>query len=118
MLWPAATIPFPHIDPVLVRLGPLAVRWYGVAYLLAFVIAYTLLRLLIRRGRLRIPAERLGDLIMWLAIGVIVGGRTGWWLFYRRGDGAIQPWYEPLAIWHGGMSFHGGLIGVAIALCE
>jgi len=51
----------------------------------------------------------------WLVLGVLVGGRIGWWLFYHRG-GAIEPWYEPLAIWHGGMSFHGCLIGVAVAL--
>jgi phosphatidylglycerol:prolipoprotein diacylglycerol transferase len=69
-----------------------------------------------RKGILRLPADAVGDLVSWLAIGVVLGGRAGWWLFYHRSEGAIEPWYEPIAIWHGGMSFHGGLIGVLVAL--
>lgn len=110
-----ASIQYPQIDPVLFRVGPLAVRWYGLAYLLGFLLAYIVLRRLIRRGALRLSPDALADLIGWLIVGVIVGGRAGWWLFYHRGGG-VEPWYEPLAIWHGGMSFHGGLIGVAVAL--
>ena len=106
---------YPQIDPVLFRVGPLAVRWYGVAYLAGFLLAYLALKRLIRRGELRLPQEGLGDLVTWLIAGVLVGGRAGWWLFYHR-SGGPEPWYEPLAIWHGGMSFHGGLAGVAIAL--
>lgn len=109
-----AAIDFPPIDPVLFRLGPLAVRWYGIAYLLGFLLAYLALTRLVRRGDLRLSRERLSDLLAWLIAGVLLGGRLGWWLFYHRGG--PEPWYEPFAVWHGGMSFHGGLAGVAIAL--
>lgn len=111
-----SAIPYPPLDPVLVRLGPVAVRWYGLAYLLGFVLAYALLRRMVRTGRLRVPADHLSDLMTWLIAGVLVGGRLGWWVFYYRGDGANEPWYAPLAVWQGGMSFHGGLVGVATAL--
>jgi phosphatidylglycerol---prolipoprotein diacylglyceryl transferase len=108
-------IRFPNIDPVALRLGPLSVKWYGLAYLIAFGLSYLLLRWLSQRGRLRVTLSALGDLIPWLMVGVIAGGRAGWWLFYH-GAGSAEPWYEPFAIWHGGMSFHGGLIGVTVSL--
>ena len=111
-----AAIPYPRIDPFVFRIGPIGVRWYGVAYLLGFALAYAGLRLMIRRGVLRLPAAALTDLVGWLVVGVVGGGRAGWWLFYHRAGGAPEPWYEPLAVWHGGMSFHGGLAGVAAAL--
>lgn len=109
-----AALRFPEIDPVALRLGPLAVRWYGIAYLLGFLAAYLALRTMIRRGMLRITESQLGDLLVWMVIGVMVGGRAGWWLFYHRAGEDPEPWYEPLAIWNGGMSFHGGLLGVAV----
>lgn len=113
-----AAIPFPSIDPVIFRAGPLAVRWYGVAYLLGFLLAYLGLRRMIRRGRLAITVDQVSDLLGWLVAGVVVGGRLGWWAFYHRAAGAAaEPWYEPLAVWRGGMSFHGGLVGVAAILC-
>jgi phosphatidylglycerol:prolipoprotein diacylglycerol transferase len=111
-----ATIPYPRIDPDVLRLGSLHVRWYGIAYLLGFVLALAALRLMSRKGILRLPAEAAGGLVSWLAMGVVLGGRLGWWMFYHRAQGAVEPWYEPLAIWHGGMSFHGGLAGVLVAL--
>lgn len=111
-----ASISFPPIDPVAVHLGPLAVRWYGLAYLSGFLIAYLMLRRLARSGRLSVTPAQVADLVPWLLIGVMVGGRAGWWLFYHRADGTSEPWYEPLAIWHGGMSFHGGLTGVIVAM--
>lgn len=115
MLHTFAAIPFPSIDPVLFRIGPVAIRWYGLAYLAGFAVSYLGLKCLISADRLRITREQLFELITWLVVGVIAGGRTGWWLFYHRG-GTLEPWYEPLAIWHGGMSFHGGLIGVAAVI--
>jgi phosphatidylglycerol---prolipoprotein diacylglyceryl transferase len=112
-----AAIPFPNLNPILFRLGPVAVRWYGVAYLAAFLVNYVLLRRMISRGVLRMRRELLDELIGWLAAGVVIGGRAGWWLFYHRGgEGKAESWYEPIAIWHGGMSFHGGLIGVVTVL--
>jgi phosphatidylglycerol:prolipoprotein diacylglycerol transferase len=111
-----ALITYPRINPVIFRLGPFAVRWYGVAYLTGFAIGYAILWNMIRRGILRLAPEALGDLVAWMAAGVIIGGRGGWWLFYHRSMGTVEPWWEPVAIWHGGMSFHGGLIGVTLAL--
>lgn len=108
-----SAIPYPSLDPVAVRFGPLAVRWYGLAYLLGFALAYILLRRMVRSGRLQVALPQLSDLMTWLVLGVLAGGRLGWWLFYYRGEGAAEPWYAPLAIWQGGMSFHGGLAGVA-----
>jgi phosphatidylglycerol:prolipoprotein diacylglycerol transferase len=111
-----ASLPYPALDPVLFRAGPFAVRWYGLAYLAGFVLGYIGLRWMIRSGQLRLSANELSDLFSWLVAGVLLGGRLGWWLFYHRSQGATEPWYEPVAIWHGGMSFHGGLVGVAAAL--
>src|SRR5258706_14574585 len=113
MLQSLAAIAYPHFDPVLFRLRPLAVRWDGIAYLLGFVLAYAALIRMSRCGALRLSRDDLLDLMGWLVAGVVVGGRAGWWLFYHRAGG-VEPWYEPAAIWHGGMSFHGGLIGVAV----
>src|SRR5438045_2140360 len=109
-------IRYPHLDPVIVRLGPLAVRWYGVAYLVGFALCYLALRRMIRCGVLRLAEDVLAELLTWLIVGVVVGGRAGWWFFYHRATGDPEPWYEPVAVWHGGMSFHGGLLGVTIAL--
>jgi phosphatidylglycerol:prolipoprotein diacylglycerol transferase len=111
-----SAIPHPSIDPVIFRLGPLALRWYGLAYLAGFAMGYVLLRRMVRTGRLRISTDDLLSLIGWLVLGVLVGGRFGWWVFYYGGQGAAEPWYAPVAIWQGGMSFHGGLAGVAVVL--
>jgi len=111
-----AYILFPKIDPILFHLGPFGIHWYGIAYLAGFVVAYLVLRRMARRQTLAVPQEALADLMTWIAAGVIVGGRLGWWLFYHRPSDAFEAWYEPLAIWNGGMSFHGGLIGVAITV--
>lgn len=112
----AAAISFPMIDPVLFHLGPVAVRWYGLAYVAGFVLGYIGLRRMMRSNRLRLSGDQLSDLLFWLVAGVMLGGRLGWWIFYHRGGSSSEPWYEPLAIWNGGMSFHGGLIGVAAAM--
>ena len=111
-----AAIPFPSLDPVALRVGPLAIRWYGLAYLTAFALGYVFLRKLARSGRLRVAETELPDLLLFLVAGVMLGGRAGWWFFYHRGYGDFDPWYEPVALWHGGMSFHGGLLGVTGAL--
>src|SRR5262245_25731112 len=111
-----AIIAYPQFDPTIFRIGPIAVRWYGLAYVAAFMLGYAFLRAMIRRGRLAISPLQLSDLVGWLVVGVIVGGRLGWWIFYHRSAGVVEPWYEAIAIWHGGMSFHGGLIGVVGAL--
>ncbi len=109
-----AILPYPHINPVIMHLGPVALRWYGVAYTLGFLLGYLWLRRMARRGQLHLSTDQLGSLLSWLVLGVLAGGRLGWWLFYHRSEGRIEPWYEPVAMWHGGMSFHGALLGVTL----
>jgi phosphatidylglycerol---prolipoprotein diacylglyceryl transferase len=110
-----AAVRHPALDPVLFRVGPAAIRWYGLAYVAAFFLGYLALRRMTKTW-LRITSAQLADLVTWCAVGVVAGGRIGWWLFYHRATGAVEPWYEPIALWHGGMSFHGGAIGVGVAL--
>ena len=109
-----ASITFPSIDPVAFHVGSLAIRWYGLAYLLSFFLSYLALRWMIRTGALRVSVRALGELLGFIAMGVIIGGRSGWWIFYHQGAYPPEPWYEPIAVWHGGMSFHGGLAGTLI----
>lgn len=111
-----AVIQYPRIDPIIFQVGPVAIRWYGIAYLLGFVLGYLWLRAMVRRGMLRLTLNQLGDLLTWLILGVILGGRTGWWIFYHRYEGVPEPWYEPVAVWHGGMAFHGALVGVFLVM--
>jgi phosphatidylglycerol:prolipoprotein diacylglycerol transferase len=107
-------IQYPSFDPVAFRLGPLAVRWYGIAYLLGFVCGYGVLRRAGRRGILPLDANAVGDLLTWIVVGVILGGRLGYVLFYNLGYFLDHP-LKVFAVWEGGMAFHGALIGVAVA---
>lgn len=108
-------IPYPHIDPVALDLpGPLDIRWYGLGYLVGFTLGYLVLRALARRGFLRVDPDAVGDLIFGLVLGVIVGGRIGYVLFYQLAEYRSNP-LDALRIWQGGLSFHGGLIGVLLA---
>jgi phosphatidylglycerol:prolipoprotein diacylglycerol transferase len=109
-------IPYPSLDPVIVRIGPIAIRWYGLAYVVGIGLAYLWLLRMARRGTLRLTEDGVNALIGWLVVGVMAGGRLGWWLVYHPSPVEPEPWYEPIAIWHGGMSFHGGLVGVALAV--
>lgn len=109
-----AALAYPAIDPIALRLGPLSVRWYGLAYLAAFVSAYFLLRWLVRRWRLDLSEDDLLTMILAAVIGVVVGGRLGYVLFYSGGDYLRHP-LKILEIWSGGMSFHGGLVGILVA---
>lgn len=109
-----AVIGYPAIDPVALRIGPLAVRWYGVAYLIGFVGAALVARWLIRRWRLAISDDDLLTIMLGAVIGVVLGGRLGYVLFYG-GAGYLRNPGEVFALWDGGMSFHGGLIGIMVA---
>ncbi|MGE5466283.1 MAG: prolipoprotein diacylglyceryl transferase [Ignavibacteria bacterium] len=106
----------PQFDPVAFHLGPLAVRWYGIMYLVGFVAFLALGK---RRARLqpwhRFTPEDVDDLLTWGVFGVIVGGRLGQVLFYEPGYYFSHP-LEIVAVWKGGMSFHGGFLGVLVAL--
>lgn len=102
-----------NLDPVLFHIaGPLAVRWYGLAYLLGFLSAYLILRRLARRGEFAIPEKDLSNFIVHLAIfGVFIGGRVGYVLLYAPGEFLKDPIFL-FRIWEGGMASHGGMIGV------
>ncbi|MGE5641294.1 MAG: prolipoprotein diacylglyceryl transferase [Clostridia bacterium] len=105
----------PNIDPVAFSIGPLAVRWYGLMYLAGFAAAWLLGNLRIRQGRSPVTRQAFEDLIFYGVLGVIVGGRLGYVLFYKPGYYAAHP-LEIFYVWQGGMSFHGGLLGVMAAM--
>ncbi len=111
---------FPHIDPVAISIGPIAgigplrIHWYGIMYLIGFMAAWWLAKRRARIAGSTWNALDIDDLIFYCAIGVIVGGRLGWCLFYGR-DVIAQSWLNLFRVWDGGMSFHGGLLGVVTA---
>jgi len=111
---------YPHIDPVAVSIGPflgvgpLRVHWYGIMYLIGFVSGWALARYRARQAGSTWSAMDVDDLIFYCAMGVILGGRIGWCIVYG-GDAIAENWRNAFHIWDGGMSFHGGLVGVTIA---
>ncbi len=105
----------PQFDPVAIWLGPLPIRWYGLMYLLAFAQFILLGRYRIKTRPSIMTAEQLDDLLFYGMLGVILGGRLGQVLFYEPGYYFSHP-FEIIAVWKGGMSFHGGFLGVVIAL--
>jgi phosphatidylglycerol:prolipoprotein diacylglycerol transferase len=107
-------ITHPNFDPILFQIGPLAVRWYGVMYLAGFLAAWWLGARRIRQGLAPISRDQLDDLLFTVVVGVILGGRLGYVIFYKPLDYLANP-LEILAIWQGGMSFHGGFLGVLAA---
>jgi phosphatidylglycerol:prolipoprotein diacylglycerol transferase len=107
-------LPFPAIDPVLVELGPFAIRWYALAYIVGIVLGWRIVRRLVRRPGWSLTPEAVDDLLFHVTLGIILGGRLGYILFYQPGHYLTHP-LDVLALWRGGMSFHGGLIGVLIA---
>ncbi len=106
---------FPQFDPVLVRFGPLAIRWYALAYITGLLAGMWLVqRLVQRRPAVAVPAQ-VGDFLTWATLGVVLGGRLGYVLFYQPTRFLTHPW-EILEVWGGGMSFHGGMLGTAVAI--
>lgn len=108
-------IPFPDIDPVALALGPLKIRWYGLMYVVGFLGGWWVARRRAAQPGSTWTAVQVDDLIFYLVFGVILGGRIGWLLFYGHAALERDPgyWYK---IWEGGMSFHGGLLGVIVAM--
>jgi phosphatidylglycerol:prolipoprotein diacylglycerol transferase len=106
---------FPGFDPIAFHLGPVRVHWYGIMYLLGFAAAWWLARRRAAAARSTWKAADVDDLIFFCMLGVILGGRIGYVLFYGLKFWAGDAWY-PLKIWEGGMSFHGGLLGVVLAM--
>ncbi len=109
----------PQFDPVAISLGPVAIRWYGLMYLIAFAGFYVLGRLRLRRAQFanasQLSVTEHEDLLFWGALGVVLGGRLGYVIFYQPGYFLAHP-LEIFALWQGGMSFHGGLLGVLAAV--
>lgn len=108
-------IPFPTIDPILIQLGPLAIRWYSLAYVAGILIGWWILaRELAVRPLAGLSKKALDDIIVWAVLGIIAGGRLGYVLFYKPDYYLSNP-LEILYVWQGGMSFHGGFIGFVLA---
>ncbi len=107
-------IPYPNIDPVIVRIGPLAFRWYGVMYLIGFASSYLLVRLQIKKKGLDFGQDFVDSLYSYLILGLLLGARLGYVVFYDLSEYMRHP-LEIFALWHGGMSFHGGLIGSIVS---
>ncbi|KRW61483.1 prolipoprotein diacylglyceryl transferase [Pseudomonas sp. TTU2014-080ASC] len=107
-------LPYPQIDPVALSLGPLQIHWYGLMYLIGIGGAWLLASRRLARFDPSWNKEKLSDLVFWVALGVILGGRLGYVLFYDLAAYIAEP-AKVLRIWEGGMSFHGGLIGVLLA---
>ena len=107
-------LPFPDFDPIALQIGPLAIRWYALAYIAGLLGGWWYMVRLSRRPPRAITAEAIGDFVTWAIVGVILGGRLGYVLFYKPAFFVEHP-DQIFAVWQGGMSFHGGLLGVIVA---
>ena len=117
---PFLTIAFPVFDPIAISIGPIAIRWYALAYIGGIVLGWIYARSLVKKERLwggpvPITLVQLDDFILWVTLGIIVGGRTGYVLFYNPAF-FIQHPAEIFQLWNGGMSFHGGFLGCVAAV--
>jgi phosphatidylglycerol:prolipoprotein diacylglycerol transferase len=113
-------LPFPNFDPVLIQLGPFAIRWYALAYIAGILLGWLYARAIIRDqtlwgGPAPMTVTDIDDFIVWVTLGIILGGRLGYVLFYNAGYFAAHP-LEALELWKGGMSFHGGFAGCVVAV--
>ena len=109
-----AGLPYPDIDPVALQIGPLVIRWYALAYITGILAGWWYARRLIRNWASPVSRQGLDDFVLWATIGIVVGGRLGYVLFYNLDQYLADP-IQILVIWQGGMAFHGGLVGVIVA---
>ena len=117
---PPAAIPFPAFDPVIISIGPFALRWYALAYITGILLGWWYGRAIIRSerawgGPAPLTTTDFDDFILWVTLGIILGGRIGYVLFYNPGFFASNP-IEAVKLWKGGMSFHGGFLGCVLAV--
>jgi len=112
---PLFAIPFPAIDPVAVAIGPFVVRWYALAYIVGLLLGWRYCLVLADRPPRLVERRDIDDFLVWATLGVVLGGRIGYVLFYQPGYYLQHP-IEALYLWHGGMSFHGGALGVTLAI--
>jgi len=121
MLLSLSALTFPNIDPVLIQIGPLAIHWYGVAYVVSILLGWWYSKRLVGNAALwpnntsPMRLEDLDDFLVWAALGIVLGGRLGYILFYDLPVYLDDP-LQIFAVWRGGMSFHGGLLGVVLAI--
>jgi phosphatidylglycerol:prolipoprotein diacylglycerol transferase len=121
MFMPLFAIPFPTIDPVLIAIGPFAIRWYALSYIVGIFLGWWYSKRLVRNTALWGPAGPpmkpvdIDDFVVWATLGIILGGRIGYVLVYDLPRFLESP-AEIFAIWHGGMSFHGGFLGTILAM--
>ena len=107
-------IPYPDFNPVLLKLGPLKIRWYGLMYVIGFIVVYFLLRSQVRKNSIPLDKDGVYDFLSYAALGVILGGGLGYVLVYNFPYYISHP-LDILSVWKGGMSFHGGFVGVLVA---
>ena len=117
---PLYVLPFPAFDPVLISFGPIAIRWYALAYIVGILLGWLYARAIIRRERLwsspmPMTVNDYDDFVLWVTLGIILGGRIGYVLFYNPSYFAAHP-LEAFQLWKGGMSFHGGFLGCVLAV--
>ena len=112
---PLFAIPFPAIDPVAIAVGPVAIRWYALAYIVGLLLGWRYCLALADRPPRFVRRRDIDDFLVWATLGVVLGGRLGYVLFYNSAYYVAHP-IEALYLWHGGMSFHGGAIGVTLAI--
>jgi phosphatidylglycerol:prolipoprotein diacylglycerol transferase len=116
-----AILPYPNIDPIAISIGPLAIHWYGLAYVVGIMLGWYYAKRMVARAELwpgaasPMSSEKLDDFLVWVAAGIVLGGRIGYILFYDLAAVVDNP-IRAIEIWNGGMSFHGGLIGTTIAM--
>jgi len=108
-------IPYPRIPPTIVSVGPFALRWYSMMYVIGYFLGYRLVLKRIESGRSSLTRADLDNLIWYLVVGMLIGARLIYVLVYGRGEYSTHP-LEVLAVWHGGLSFHGAILGMAIAI--
>ncbi|MGB0865642.1 MAG: prolipoprotein diacylglyceryl transferase [Granulosicoccaceae bacterium] len=106
---------FPNIDPVAIALGPVQIHWYGLMYMVGFLSAWWLIRRWVQRPNSGWTLQQVDDLIFYCALGVVLGGRVGYTLFYNL-PAFFQDPLMIVRLWEGGMSFHGGILGVTVAM--
>jgi phosphatidylglycerol:prolipoprotein diacylglycerol transferase len=110
-----AVIAFPNFDPVLLHLGPISIRWYALAYIVSLILGWRIMRRLVLRAPVVASPLQTDDFLTWATLGVVLGGRLGYILFYQPSRYIENPMMI-LQVWNGGMSFHGGMLGVVVAL--
>lgn len=109
-----SALSFPEIDPIIFSIGPFAIRWYALAYIAGLIIGWRLMLHFAKNPASKITVEQVDDFLVWATMGVILGGRLGYVLFYKPGYYFDNP-IEIFMVWQGGMSFHGGFLGVVVA---